>query len=196
MTTIQILGAPGSGKSTVAAILSQLLDMPLFAEPYEQNEFIPMVAQGLPFYFECEQRMIELTTSQEAIASYCQGGAIIDGGRLQRMGFIRHFFNEKAITKYQLLQLRQQMGQSVRELNFPGYIFMLKASPSTLNKRVVDRGSEFESGYDEKYLRSLQDSIEVSSMFCGRIMINADRDVLEVVKSIHNEIRKGASNVR
>lgn len=191
MTTIQILGAPGSGKSTVSAILAEQLDMPLFTEPYEQNEFIPMVAQGIPYYFECEAKMLALTTSQEAIARVTHDGAIIDGGRLQTMGFIRQFVKDGLLTRWEHVKLSKAMADSSHQLKLPDYIFMLEASPTTLKQRVDNRGRSFESNYNVKFLASLQDSIELASMFTGRLMINADRDIMAVVQNIIEIVYKG-----
>lgn len=182
--TIQLIGAPGSGKSTIAKALSKQLDMPLFIEPYQDNEYIPLVAKGEPFYYECESRMLELTTHQEAIANVAHDGAIIDGGRLQAMGFIRHFLADGKLKPEEYVSLCSQMAASLDLHPKADFVFMLEASPGTLKARVKRRGRDFEQGYTKKYLRSLQDSIFIESAFVGRIMIKSEGDVLDVLGRI------------
>lgn len=194
MTTIQLIGAPGSGKSTVASILSKLLDMPLFVEPFEQNEFIPMLAQGLPVYYECEARMLELTTSQEAIASATHDGAILDGGRLQTMGFIRHFLSDKKLKQWEFKSLAATFDESRKTLKLPDFVFMLQAPPKVIKKRIQHRGRDFEQGYTTHFLCSLQDSIFVESTFMRRIMIDSNRDVLDVVGNIIDILQQEVDN--
>ncbi len=84
---LQILGAPGSGKSLVAESLAKVLKAELYPEPLGQNEYLPKLSKGDSVHFAYQARSLHLAIYQETKALTSSAKlAIVDGGVFQVLG--------------------------------------------------------------------------------------------------------------
>ncbi|MDO8560995.1 MAG: deoxynucleoside kinase [bacterium] len=156
---IAMAGIMGSGKTTVAKLLSRELGFTLFEETVAENSFLPLFykdARRWAFHnqlFYLHDNVRQLKTIQEM---------------LQRMSVVQdslihdHYFT---YTKAQLelghmlpaeFALYEQYVAAIwRDVPIPDLIIQLDASVSVLAERIQKRSRDFEKEIDTHYLETL-----------------------------------------
>ncbi len=186
--TISILGAPGSGKSTISKLLANKLNASLHVEPWEENEYIPRSIAGEPVTFQAQQKMIELTTKQEIEAS--QSGkpyAIIDGGREQTMGFARMYGELGTLRPSEYQQIACSLIDSYLKIAPPDIMVYLNVSPHIAIERIRSRGRSFESAYTEDFIELLQRCI-MQGDYTRVIAVDANGTIRDVLRHLERVI--------
>ncbi|MEG7337023.1 deoxyguanosine kinase [Bacillus sp. 0102A] len=159
---IAIEGPIGAGKTTLATMLSQELEIPMINEIVEDNPYLDKFYDNieewsfqLEMFFLCHRyKQLEDTTDyflkkgQPVIADYHIYKNVI--------------FAERTLSQHQLEKYKKIYRLLTDDLQKPNFIIYIKASLPTLLHRIEKRGRPFEKKIETSYLEQLIADYEVA----------------------------------
>ncbi len=164
---IGIAGLIGAGKSTLATALGRHLNLPVYYEPVEDNEYLAdFYADTGKYAFATQIYLLNRRFQQHQEIIWKGGGAVQDRTIYEDAVFAKTLVNaglmdERDYRTY--LQLFRHMSNFMCR---PHLIVYLDLQPETSMQRIRERNRGVESGISLEYLRGLHREYEV---FIGEI---------------------------
>lgn len=152
---IAVEGPIGAGKTTLASMLAEELNMPIIKEIVDENPFLAKFYQNmddwsfqLEMFFLCNRyKQLEDTVDQYID----KGNPVISDYHIYK----NLIFGERTLKGTKRDKYRQIYHVLTDDLPKPNIIVYLKADLDTLLARIAKRGRPFEGGMDTAYLQQL-----------------------------------------
>lgn len=152
---IAVEGPIGAGKTTLASMLAEELNIPIIKEIVEENPFLAKFYQSmddwsfqLEMFFLCN-RYKQL---EDTVIQYINNGKpVISDYHI----FKNLIFGERTLKGTKREKYRQIYHVLTDDLPKPNVILYIKADLDTLIKRIAKRGRPFEEEIDTAYLQQL-----------------------------------------
>lgn len=152
---IAVEGPIGAGKTTLASMLAEELNLPIIKEIVDENPFLAKFYQNmddwsfqLEMFFLCNRyKQLEDTVTQ-----------YIDKGKPMISDYHIYknlIFGERTLKGTKREKYRQIYHVLTDDLPKPNIILYIKADLDTLLKRIAKRGRPFEGDMDTAYLQQL-----------------------------------------
>lgn len=196
---ISIAGMIGAGKSTLATALGRNMELDVYFEPVEDNEYLADFYRDTPRYcFATQIYLLNRRFQQHQEIIWRGGGGVQDrtiyeDAVFARMLAARGIMDERDYRTY--LQLFRHMSNFMRR---PNVIVYLDVKPEQSLERVTARSRGVESGITLDYLRALYAGYEEFVADIARTVpvIRVDwatfRDVDEMAVAIEREYLAGS----
>ena len=174
---INVEGAIGAGKTSLARILAQKMDARLILEETEENPFLA------DFYKD-----------RKRYAFQTQLFFLLSRHRQQQELFATDLFHEKTVSDYffdkdrvfasvaldqrELYLYEKLLSILEKDVPTPDLVIYLQASSEVLLKRIKERGRSFEKNIDADYLRALNEAYNHYFFHYTRtplLVVNTDR---------------------
>ena len=157
---IGLCGNIGVGKSLFAERLGRRLNLEVYYEPVAQNPYLEPFygnmrrwAFHLQIYFLAERFKAQKRMNNQGLPFIQDRTIYEDGEVFARVLHERGEMDDQDYAAY--IALFREM---VEILTTPGLLIYLHAGPSTLLKRIADRGRACEAGITGQYLQQLEDA--------------------------------------
>lgn len=152
---IAVEGPIGAGKTTLASMLAEELNMPIIKEIVDENPFLAKFYQNmddwsfqLEMFFLCNRyKQLEDTVNQYID----KGKPVISDYHIYK----NLIFGERTLKGTKREKYRQIYHVLTDDLPKPNIILYIKADLDTLLTRIAKRGRPFEGGMDTAYLQQL-----------------------------------------
>ncbi|OMD85216.1 MULTISPECIES: deoxynucleoside kinase [Paenibacillus] len=152
---IAVEGPIGAGKTTLASMLAEELNLPIIKEIVDENPFLAKFYQNmddwsfqLEMFFLCNRyKQLEDTVTQYID----KGKPVISDYHIYK----NLIFGERTLKGTKREKYRQIYHVLTDDLPKPNIILYIKADLDTLLKRIAKRGRPFEGGMDTAYLQQL-----------------------------------------
>ncbi|MCJ8013707.1 deoxynucleoside kinase [Paenibacillus sp. KQZ6P-2] len=152
---IAVEGPIGAGKTTLASMLAEELQLPIMKEIVEENPFIDKFYQNmddwsfqLEMFFLCN-RYKQL---KDIVSEYIdKGKPVISDYHIYK----NLIFSDRTLKGNEREKYRQIYHVLTDDLPKPNIIIYIRAELHTLLKRIAKRGRTFEEGIDHNYLQQL-----------------------------------------
>lgn len=162
---ITIIGPIGSGKTTIAHLLSEELHLPLIdADLYEENPFLSSYVQDTPRWsfatelFFTIQRIKKLSTLPRLLQ---KSPVIVDSGLIMSSQvYAKNHLIQGTMTAAEWDFYHEIINDYQKLLPEPNLIIYLQADVQTQRNRIKKRGRSFETGYQLSYLSQITDRLE------------------------------------
>jgi len=153
---IGISGLIGAGKSTLAAKLSEALDVPLYKEPVEENEYLTSFYEN-PERFGFSMQVYLLSFRFEAHQEFVweRKGGVQDRTIDADAVFAKTLYRQGMMSELDFRTYQRLAENMFSFLYEPDLIVHLDVSPGTALKRIRERGRESEQGIPLEYLQLL-----------------------------------------
>ncbi|MEC0370206.1 deoxynucleoside kinase [Paenibacillus chibensis] len=152
---IAVEGPIGAGKTTLATMLADELQLPIVKEIVEENPFIDKFYQSmddwsfqLEMFFLCNRYKQLKETANEFTE---KGKPVVSDYHIYK----NLIFSERTLKGIERDKYRQIYHVLTDDLPKPNLIIYIKADLNTLLKRIAKRGRAFEEGIDQGYLQQL-----------------------------------------
>jgi deoxyguanosine kinase len=196
---IAVEGPIGAGKTTLASMLSEELNIPIIKEIVEANPFLDKFYDNIDewsfqteMFFLCNRyKQLEDTRSQyidldkPVIADYHIYKNLI--------------FSERTLTGVKRDKYRQIYQLLTDDLPKPNIILYIKADLDTLLQRIKKRGRLFEQSMDTAYLQQLMEDYDAAMTFLDKddstTVITIDGNLIDFVEN-REQFVQIASNVK
>ncbi|MBN2800768.1 MAG: deoxynucleoside kinase [Deltaproteobacteria bacterium] len=195
---IGIAGMIGAGKTTLAAALGRHLNLPVYYEPVEDNEYLADFYRDTKQYaFATQIYLLNRRFQQHQEIIWRGGGGIQDRTIYEDSVFARTLVDLKLLDERDFrtyLSLFKHMSHFMAR---PHVIIYLDVRPERSLERVLMRSRGVESGLTLEYLTALyeayEDFIRDISRTIPVIRVDWDqfRDVEEMARVIEGEYLKG-----
>jgi deoxyadenosine kinase len=196
---IGIAGMIGAGKSTLAKALASHLDLPVYYEPVQDNEYLADFYRDTKRYsFATQIYLLNRRFQQHQEIIWGGGGGVQDRTIYEDAVFA------KMLVRLDLMEERdyQTYLSLFRHMsNFmcrPNVIVYLDVKPDRSMERIQQRSREVESGVTLEYLEALYDGYEefVANISRTIPVIRVDwdrfRDVDDIATRIEQEYLRGS----
>jgi deoxyadenosine/deoxycytidine kinase len=204
--TIEIVGFPGSGKSSIGKLLKKFLEefsVPVFLaeEHIEKELFKNMLDDPKNYAFAYQYVMlkhrIELKEKiQRMLITNPNLCVIIDGGLITDLSFALYHVNKDTLNKEQWGIYRQKLNNNAHNLVVPDIIFEISCSYDNLQKKleIRHRNEEIKTNgecvYDEvfyKNMTTIYDHIKKTEMYkdMSKRHVSFENDVIIDKNSIY-----------
>ncbi|OMD94514.1 deoxynucleoside kinase [Paenibacillus odorifer] len=152
---IAVEGPIGAGKTTLASMLAEELNLPIIKEIVDENPFLAKFYQNmddwsfqLEMFFLCNRyKQLEDTVTQYID----KGKPVISDYHIYK----NLIFGERTLKGTKREKYRQIYHVLTDDLPKPNIILYIKADLDTLLKRIAKRGRPFEGDMDTAYLQQL-----------------------------------------
>lgn len=152
---IAVEGPIGAGKTTLASMLAEELNLPIIKEIVDENPFLAKFYQNmddwsfqLEMFFLCNRyKRLEDTVTQYID----KGKPVISDYHIYK----NLIFGERTLKGTKREKYRQIYHVLTDDLPKPNIILYIKADLDTLLKRIAKRGRPFEGDMDTAYLQQL-----------------------------------------
>lgn len=165
--TITIIGNVGSGKTTLAKKLAEKLPGTFIdSDPYTLNPFLPLYAENHARWalatelFFTLSRATHLSTELKKDKSKTK---IIDSGLLMGIEvYAKHHRKAGTMTRDEWSLFKKLTKDSVNSrLIYPDLVIYCRCDIRTCLERIEARGRKFETHHSRKYLKNLENNLEV-----------------------------------
>jgi len=158
---ISVAGVMGSGKTTASQLLADELGFPLFAEPADENVFLPL------FYKEPKRWAfhVQLNYLRDRahhlmkIKDLLQETSVVQDGPIYQdyftYGKAQQILGYMSPEEFALYE--KYFNEFSRDLPVPHIIVQLDASLATLAERIQKRARDYEAGIDMRYVELLSE---------------------------------------
>lgn len=148
-------GNCGSGKSTMAELLSRLFGVPAYQEPFQDNPYLQDAIRE-PHRWRYASAKWFLEQAIEQHRQIGEQGGIHDRGIVEHCQvFARAHFQEGWLIQSQLEELQGMLQEAQNTLPAPHLLVYLHTTPTLALERIRTRGRDFEAGYTEEFLTPL-----------------------------------------
>lgn len=158
---IGIAGLIGAGKTTLATALGKHLDLPVYYEPVDDNEYLAdFYADTAKYAFATQIYLLNRRFQQHQEIIWRGGGAVQDRTIYEDAVFAKTLVNTGLMDQRDYntyLQLFKHMSNFMCR---PNLIVYLDLKPETSLERVRERSRGVESGISLEYLTALRDEYE------------------------------------
>ncbi|MEK5415512.1 deoxynucleoside kinase [Paenibacillus odorifer] len=152
---IAVEGPIGAGKTTLASMLAEELNLPIIKEIVDENPFLAKFYQNmddwsfqLEMFFLCNRyKQLEDTVTQYID----KGKPVISDYHIYK----NLIFGERTLKGTKREKYREIYHVLTDDLPKPNIILYIKADLDTLLKRIAKRGRPFEGDMDTAYLQQL-----------------------------------------
>ncbi len=172
--TITIIGNVGSGKTTLAKILSQRLPADLInGDPFESNPFLPLYARDHSRWSLATELTFAISRS-EIIARELEQSLerirIIDSGLLMGVEvYVANHKLAKTMLDKEITLFRKIVNKVVsHHLIYPDIVIMCECDISKCLARIGSRGRGFESFHTPQYLGNLEICLKILEKKLGK----------------------------
>jgi deoxyadenosine/deoxycytidine kinase len=176
---IIVAGNIGVGKSTLVSLLSQRLGWQPFYEPVGDNPYLADFYSDMPRWsFQSQVFFLanRLRIHYELLdhpASVVQDRSVYEDAEI----FARNLYNQGYLSERDFSTYRHLYNVLVELLPPPDLVVYLRASVSTLQQRIGQRGRDYESRIRPVYLAQLNELYELWTekiTFCPVLTVPAD----------------------
>jgi len=171
---ISLIGAPASGKTTVARWLAESLPARLVLEDYAGNPFLADSYAGRTEWRLAGQTWFLLSrVRQLAIAAWPEDGLVVSDYAFAQDGLYAQLWLEG-----DELETYRRLAHRVEELvRPPSVLIHLSAPVDLLSERIARRGRDYERNFTEKFLQKLCRCCEgaVATTECGVLRVDVAR---------------------
>ncbi|HEY2493002.1 MAG TPA: deoxynucleoside kinase [Paenibacillus sp.] len=196
---IAVEGPIGAGKTTLASMLSEELNIPIIKEIVEANPFLDKFYDNIDewsfqteMFFLCNRykqledtRLQYIDLKKPVIADYHIYKNLI--------------FSERTLTGVKRDKYRQIYHLLTDDLPKPNIILYIKADLDTLLQRIKKRGRLFEQTMDTAYLQQLMEDYDAAMTFLDKddstTVITIDGNSIDFVEN-REQFVQIASNVK
>ena len=196
---IGIAGIIGAGKSTLAAALGKHLDLPVYYEPVQDNEYLAdFYADTAKYAFSTQIYLLNRRFQQHQEIIWRGGGGVQDRTIYEDAVFAKTLVDQGLMEER---DYRTYLNLFKHMSNFmcrPNLIVFLDLSPETSMERILMRSRDVESNIPMEYLRTLHAEykifIENISRTVPVIKVGWEqfRDAEEMAAMIEQEYFKGS----
>ena len=196
---IGIAGIIGAGKSTLATALGKHLDLPVYYEPVQDNEYLADFYRDTAKYaFSTQIYLLNRRFQQHQEIIWRGGGGVQDRTIYEDAVFAKTLVDQGLMEER---DYRTYLNLFKHMSNFmcrPNLIVFLDLSPETSMERIKMRSRDVESNIPMEYLRTLHAEyktfIENISRTVPVIKVSWEqfRDVEEMAAMIEQEFFKGS----
>ncbi|MGF7046623.1 deoxyguanosine kinase [Paenibacillus sp. DS2015] len=196
---IAVEGPIGAGKTTLASMLSDELNIPIIKEIVEANPFLDKFYDNIDewsfqteMFFLCNRyKQLEDTRSQYID----QDKPVISDYHIYK----NLIFSERTLKGVKRDKYRQIYHLLTDDLPKPNIILYIKADLETLLQRIKKRGRSFEQTMDTAYLQQLvedyDDAMTLLAQDDSITMITIDGNLIDFVEN-REQFMQIASNVK
>jgi len=196
---IGIAGLIGAGKSTLATALGAHLDLPVYYEPVQDNEYLAdFYSDTAKYSFATQIYLLNRRFQQHQEVIWRGGGGVQDRTIYEDAVFAKtlvdlELMEERDYRTY--LQLFKHMSNFMCR---PNIIVYLDISPQTSMKRIQQRSRNVESSIEMAYLQRLRTEYELfindisRTIPVIRVSWEEYRDVEEMAQVIEREYLNGS----
>jgi len=153
---IGIAGLIGAGKTTLAQALGRHLDLPVYYEPVQDNEYLADFYRDTPRYaFATQIYLLNRRFQQHQEIIWRGGGGVQDRTIYEDAVFAKMLADEGIMEERDYrtyLDLFRHMSNFMRR---PNVIVFLDLTPETSMERIEQRSRDVESGISMEYLVAL-----------------------------------------
>lgn len=169
--TIEVVGMPGSGKSTAAKLLSNFLtafniETHHFEEHIEDEIFDPMLDDPKEYaflyqYVMIKHRLAVRENAQKALVQNPSACVVIDGGLLTDLSFAVYHVTSGNINKKSFEIYSQKISNNSHKLTIPDVILQINCDYDTLCEKlkIRHRTSEIRKDGTPKYDKDFYDTM-------------------------------------
>lgn len=165
--TITVIGNVGSGKTTLAKILAEKLSGILIdADPYTLNPFLPLYAENHARWALATELFFTLSRAQKLEVELGKNKSkikIIDSGLLMGIEvYAKHHRKAGTMTGDEWTLFKKLTKDSINsKLIYPDLVIYCRCDIRTCLERIEARGRKFETHHSRKYLKNLENNLEV-----------------------------------
>ena len=158
---IGIAGLIGAGKSTLATALGKHLDLPVYYEPVDDNEYLADFYRDTRTYaFATQIYLLNRRFQQHQEIIWRGGGAVQDRTIYEDAVFARTLVNQGLMDERDYRTYLQLFRHMSNFMCRPHLIVYLDLTPQTSHARVLQRARGVESGISLEYLTALHAEYE------------------------------------
>lgn len=186
---ITVEGAIGTGKTSLALLLSSKYNGRAILEVVEKNPF-------LPHFYDDIKNYAFLTKIFFLLSHYGQQVKTIRQDLFQQLSFADYMFAKDRIFAHltpsgsELAMYEHFYKIVFRDIPVPNLTVYLKASTGLLMKRIMSRGRSFERNISVRYIDRLngyyEDYFSDQSNFLQTKLVTVNTDGLDFVGNLHN----------
>lgn len=181
---INIEGAIGAGKTSLARILAQKMDARLILEETEENPF-------LPDFYKDRRRYAFQTQLFFLLSRHRQQQELFATDLFHKKTVSDYFFDKDrifasvALDQRELYLYEKLLSILEKDVARPDLVIYLQTSSEILLKRIKERGRSFEKSMDADYLKALNEAYNHYFFHYTRtplLVVNTDS-----IDFVHNE---------
>lgn len=204
---VAVAGNIGVGKSTLVELLCQSLQWDPFYEPVSENPYLEDFYKDMDqwaFHSQIYFLIHRLRIHHSIIThpnSVLQDRSVYEDAEV----FARNLFLKKQISPRDYQTYRELYETLTRFLPPPDLVIYLKASVDTLQKRIAQRGREYEQNISSEYLSNLNqlyDDWITNFTLCPVLTIQTDnldfvlnKDHLDLIRAKVKEKLSGSETI-
>ncbi len=195
---IGIAGLIGAGKTTLATALGEHLQLPIYYEPVQDNEYLADFYQDIKRYaFQTQIYLLNRRFQQHQEIIWRGGGGVQDRTIYEDAVFAKTLVDQGLMEERDYRTYLQLFKHMSNFMCRPNVIIFLDLSPESSMERIKQRARDVETGISLEYLRGLhkayQEFIQEISRTVPVIRVNWEeyRDVSEMAEMIEREYLKG-----
>jgi deoxyadenosine/deoxycytidine kinase len=177
---VAIAGNIGVGKSTLTSLMSSKLGWEPFLEPVSDNPYLADFYQDMPrwgFHSQVFFLLRRVRQHQQALQrtdSIIQDRSIYEDAEI----FARNLYDQGAMSRREWDTYLDLYKTSASLLGSPHLVVYLRASVPTLQRRIAQRGRDYERSVSSDYLAGLNrlyDEWASSFSLCPVLTVETDR---------------------
>jgi len=153
---LAIMGLIGAGKTTLATSLSQVMEIPVYYEPVDDNPVLPLFYKDMTKYaFPLQIWLLNRRYRQQQTISWSNKGAIVDRSFYEDQIFVDVLTEGGFMTEIEKNIYIETFDSISNTMSHPNCLIYLRITPEEAMRRINIRNRECEKDLPVEYLRSL-----------------------------------------